>query len=426
VLRTARPEDAAKLAEFNGEMHGDVGFPGSGLADWTTDLFELHHPTFVPERDVTVVEDTTTGRIVSTLFLIGQTWSYSGVTMPVGQPELIATHPDYRRQGLVRAQFDVVHEWSRAAGQPWQFIGGIPWYYRQFGYAYCIDLLSPPIALLSATPPAQVAGYSTRAAVPADIPFLAEVSTASAAQPGLTCVRDADIWRLELARRRGAVPARDIVVIEQADGVGGPRPVGYAAHHPRLRDGLVSLRAFELLPGRSWLEPAAALMTYFQEWLPTQPDGPGRGVRLWLPAGHPALRSLATRVGVGPPSSYGQYVRVPDLAAFIDRIKPVLEARLAESPAVGWTGTLSINLYTEALRLTIDAGRLTTVKREGPPESGADISLPREALLHLLFGNRTLEEMERTTADCRLGTDAGALLMNVLFPLMPYASWELG
>ena len=248
VLRVARPEDAEELAAFNGAMHADIDLPDSTLADWTTDLFELDHPTFVPHRDVTVVENSATGRIVSTLFLIPQQWSYAGVTMPVGQPELIATHPDYRRRGLVRAQFDVVHEWSRAAGHLWQFIGGIPWYYRQFGYTYAIDLASPPVLALGPKPPPDVPGYSVRAAVPADIPFLAEVSAAAAAQPGLMCVRDAEIWRVELSRRRGALPAREVLVIEHQGRTG---PVGYAAHHPRLRDALVSLRAFELLPGHS-------------------------------------------------------------------------------------------------------------------------------------------------------------------------------
>src|SRR5512134_3405601 len=113
VLRSARLDDAAELIEFNGAMHADEGLPASMLEEWTRDLFELTHPTFRPDRDVTVVEDTATGRIVSALFLIPQVWSYAGVPVKVGQPELISTHPDYRRRGLVRAQFDVIHDWGR-------------------------------------------------------------------------------------------------------------------------------------------------------------------------------------------------------------------------------------------------------------------------------------------------------------------------
>jgi len=115
TLRSARHGDGDELGDFNGAMHADVGLPASTLAAWTHDLFESPHPTFRAERDVTVVEDTATGRIVSALFLIPQVWSYAGVPVTVGQPELIATHPDYRRRGLVRARFEVV---TNGAGRP--------------------------------------------------------------------------------------------------------------------------------------------------------------------------------------------------------------------------------------------------------------------------------------------------------------------
>jgi hypothetical protein len=69
-LRSARLEDGGGLADFNAAMLADVDVSGPALWDWTRDLFELAHPTFRPERDVTVVEDTATGRIVSALFLI--------------------------------------------------------------------------------------------------------------------------------------------------------------------------------------------------------------------------------------------------------------------------------------------------------------------------------------------------------------------
>ena len=153
VLRTARA-DHRELAEFNATMHADASVPGSTLAIWTDDLFEVAHPTFEPERDVTVVEDTATGRIVSALFLIPQLWTYAGVTVSVGQPELIAHPPGLPPPGLMRAQFDVVHEWSRRAGHVWQFISGIPWYYRQFGYSYTIDMRDRPVLWLADPPSA--------------------------------------------------------------------------------------------------------------------------------------------------------------------------------------------------------------------------------------------------------------------------------
>ena len=52
----------------------------------------------------------------------------------------MGTLPEYRRRGLVRIQFDVLHAWSRQRGELVQVITGIPNYYRQFGYEYAIDL----------------------------------------------------------------------------------------------------------------------------------------------------------------------------------------------------------------------------------------------------------------------------------------------
>ena len=102
ILRTATMDDAEALSQFNGKVHVD---PGEDFVEhislWTKDLLNGMHPTTRPE-DITIVEDTNTGEIISTVSLIGQTWAYEGIEFPVGRPELVATHKDYRRRGLIR------------------------------------------------------------------------------------------------------------------------------------------------------------------------------------------------------------------------------------------------------------------------------------------------------------------------------------
>lgn len=93
----------------------DTSQPSEGIGAWTRDLFQGRHPTFRPDC-ATIVEDTRSKAIVSSVLLISQTWAFGGVPIAVGQPELIATHPDYRERGLVRAQLEVVHGWSAARG----------------------------------------------------------------------------------------------------------------------------------------------------------------------------------------------------------------------------------------------------------------------------------------------------------------------
>ena len=248
-----------------------------------------------------MVEDTASGRIVSALFLIPQVWSYAGVSIKAGQPELIATHPDYRRRGLVRAQFEVIHDWSRAGGQLFQFIAGIAWYYRQFGYSYAVDLPPRPIMWLGETPPPSTE-FSLRAATNNDLGLLAELEAGATSGTMLGPLRGPEGLILELARRPGGLLACEILVIESTT---EETPVGFVAYQRRLNDGLVSLRAFELRRGTSWLGPTAAVVAHLHQWVRDHPDGPGRGVRFALPTGHPAARCASTRLGWAPPARMG-------------------------------------------------------------------------------------------------------------------------
>jgi predicted acetyltransferase len=74
----------------------------------TRDLISGAHPACRPE-DFTVVEDTATGSVVSSAYLIEQRFFYGGVELCAGLPELVGTYPDYRRRGLVGEQMAVLH-----------------------------------------------------------------------------------------------------------------------------------------------------------------------------------------------------------------------------------------------------------------------------------------------------------------------------
>ena len=99
VMRPATADDVDELSAFNGQMHrGDeLTEPSAWITAWTRDLMTRSHPTF-SVGDFLVVEDTGSGRIVSSLNLISQTWSYGGVELGVGRPELVGTDPSYRRR----------------------------------------------------------------------------------------------------------------------------------------------------------------------------------------------------------------------------------------------------------------------------------------------------------------------------------------
>ena len=67
VLRRANKADAEALVQFNGDLHADPGEDfAENVAEWVQDLMTKPHPTTKPQ-DFTIVEDTKTGEIVSSL-----------------------------------------------------------------------------------------------------------------------------------------------------------------------------------------------------------------------------------------------------------------------------------------------------------------------------------------------------------------------
>ena len=159
--------------------------------------------------------------------------------------------------------------------------------------------------------------------------------------------------------------------------------------------------------------------------IPTDPDGPSacRCPPGTLPAAAPPPASVTE-----PGGSFGLYTRVPDLVALARAVLPVLDRRLAASPAQGWTGTLIVDCYVDGLRLVVADGRVEAVEpwraAFGTDEGqAADVALPRDAFVHLLLGNRSLAQVEAEVADCEVLTDTGALVLDALFPVMALSSW---
>src|SRR5512139_1113120 len=194
-LRFATVDDIEPLAQFNGRIHANEGF-NAFVAQWTREFASLSHPTCGPEN-VTLVEDAQTGQIVSSMCLIPQMWTYAGMPFPVGRPEAVGTDPAYRRRGLVRAQFDVLHAKSDAAGHLVQGITGIPWYYRQFDYEYAIDLdggrcVYP--ALIAPLKEGETEAYRFRLMTRDDVPLVMELYDRDCARSLVACPRSEAEW----------------------------------------------------------------------------------------------------------------------------------------------------------------------------------------------------------------------------------------
>ena len=423
ILRQATAADREALIDCNGAATGnwDTGELDQGTANWTRDLMQGRHPHVSPS-DFTVVEDTHTGTIVSSICLISHTWSYGGIQFGVGEPQLVGTRPAYRRRGLVRAQFEVIHRWSAERGQKLQAITGIPWYYRQFGYELGLALGGGRSGYPSTVPvleEGEPEPYRLRPVAEVDLPFIACLYEHAAKRSPVAGVLDESLWRYELFGKSANRPKRlEWRVVETARG----EPVGCLAHvggwFPTLR-----VAMYELLPGISWLAVTPAVMRYLLTRLPSAEalkaaPSWARNPSFTFDLGpeHPVYRPFLERLP-RPCRPGAWYVRVADLADFLRHIAPVLEQRLAESAVAGHMGELEISFYRNGLRLEFAHGRLARVERWLPdhPNYG-DARFPDLTFLQLLFGYRSLEDLEYAFADCGTRDDEIRALLEALFP----------
>jgi hypothetical protein len=420
IIRRASHADAENLAAFNARIHSDTDEPDTRVADWTRDLLSGSHPTFAPQ-DFTLVEEPQTGKIVSALNLISQTWTFAGIPFKVGRPELVGTDTAYRNRGLVRQQFEIIHEWSRQRGELMQGITGIPFYYRQFGYEMTVNLGGGRVGGSFTLPQwkaEEPEPYRFRPAEPADVLLIARLYSEGTRRSLLASKWDETLWRYELTgKSRNNVNRHELRIIENAAG----EAVGVLGHPAFLWGDMLATNLYELRAGAPWQEITPAVMRYLwrtgEEYARLN-GGKMQAFGFWLIDNHPAFQVAAACLPKIRPH-YAWYLRVPDLPAFIRLIAPVLEERLAQSPVAGYTGDLRLGFYRSGLSLNFQAGRLAQIETWQPSTKNfGKAAYPGLTFLQVLFGYRTQDELENSFADCTSDTDVEPVL-RALFPKLP-------
>jgi hypothetical protein len=439
-LRPATTDDAEVLAAFHADvLRGqDAPEPSPAMAAWGRDLLSGHHPTFDPE-DALMVEDAGTGALVAAAMLVGQTVRYGDVELPVGQPELIGTRPADRGRGIVRALMARLHARSAERGHVAQLIAGIPWFYRQFGYELAVPRGGGPLLRVELLPTARAdLPYRVRPMRAADLAFAVALDRRAAQRYLLTVPRGERLWRWELeGRHRDSAMRSAWSVLETHDGA----PVGVASHHERLDGTVLSVTSVEVAAGVSWRSAWDTLGPHWREVGAAcaargGKPGPSAVSFWWLHREHPLFHAVRFTEWQRPAAVYA---RVPDVPAFLGRIAPVLERRLAASVFAGHTGELRLGFYRDGVRLVFEGGRVEHVEAWRQPadlagqEQGFPSRDPRRAhalfpdltVLQILFGLRALEELEAAFPDCLVRGGETRGLLAALFPKQPSDYWPV-
>ena len=420
ILRRSTHADSEKLAAFNASIHSDDEKPDLRVKAWVSDLLSGNHPTF-GVNDFTIVEEQQTGKIVSSMNLISQIWSYAGIPVKVGRPELVGTDPAYRNRGLVKAQFDVIHEWSRQRDELLQGITGIPYYYRQFGYEMAVNLGGGRTGATFNVPrlkEGQAEVFQFRPAAASDVPLVCDLYQKGCRRSLLAAVWDETMWNYELTgKSENNVDRREIRVIETLTG----EPLGYLSHPFYLWGETIALTGLEIAPGVSWSDIVPAAIRYLWqtgEALAAQNSKTLTGFEFHLAENHPAYKIAEGRLPQNR-RRYAWYLRVPDLAGFLRHITPVLERRLAESYLSPYSGEVKLSFYRTGLNLKFQKDRLVEIEAWQPDtKEYGKASFPGFTFYQLLFGYRDMDELMHAFPDC-FTEDELKPVLPVLFPKQP-------
>jgi len=433
TLRWATPEDNDQLIElaFHALDEGEENHPIVKIfvQDWVDGKFPI-----LRHDDMTVVEDTATGKIVSSMCLFSETWCYGETSIKVGRPELVMTHEDYRRKGLVRKQFDVIHDLSAQRGEVMQVITGIPSLYRYFDYEPALELGGGYRIYPSSFPKLKEedkGNYLLREPVTeSDRSFIKELHEANTGSMLFSMEAPDEVWKFEFdGYTDGSDGKFHWLIIEDKGG----QPLGYVQHDHIFWGPVMDINFLALKPGVGYLNLLPHLIhglwhiaqRKFVDDSFKHPTDDMRGLYMRLGREHPVYDAIGRDQMIKNPP-YAWYVRVPNETTYLNMIKPQIEKQLQESVVgSGFTGELKLNFYRRGTHLKFQAGQLKIENWQPPDGSTGDAHFPVNSFWSLMFGQKTASQLADEISDCWMSRTARALL-DCIFPPFTGQVWVLG
>ena len=408
IMRNVRnEEDRRKFVRF----HTVFNNASEGA---TCDIL-LHEHKAMASEDFFLIEDTATGDFLATVCLIPWEISFDGTELRAAMLEMVLSHPQHRKLGLIRKLILHFQSVVEQRGYDISIITGIPYYYRQYGYTYGLDYES-----MEALPAACL--YSEISAADGQYTLRKAVSKETAAEDGQYILRKA--VSMETAAEDGQYILRKAVSMDVPDldrlysksrcdkNIFIRRPLEYWKY-------LIEKAKFDVRllvdTGRNTIEgyfmvrenPAEQRIDILESAFADAKSCLAGLILLKSKAvtefriisyEKDHLTSLARKSGSRTVRKTQWLLKTKDHARFLEKIRPVLEKRLAAAGFGRLTKDVTVNFFRYAIRICIRDGEIRSIEPVGFLDSsmgadGGDLCIPNDAFVRLLFGYRNLEEL---------------------------------
>jgi hypothetical protein len=404
--------DLEEIATFNARIHEDKRIKQS--------ILDFIHFNKIPDiqRGFLLARNPENGEVISSCCLIPQNLRYGNIPIQAGNPEYIGTDEAFRRKGLISKQIDIMHQWSEENGDDLQFIGGIPNFYRQYGYEMTITMGNRRTDHLSVLDDIKAPENEVifEEATENDIPDLIRLFGQENQTYLVTGDWSKQDWIYKLGNKiNEGCDAELIYMLRRKNGT----LIGAVRYDNTPYEKLFRLLAAEIDPVlATWDEVENAILIQLKELaegFASSGKKPCKEIGLNLPKNHPLMVRCGYLFG-RENKGYKWYIRVPNWLRFLNKVKPVIEENIHQSPYRGLSRTISISLYSSGMKIEFKKGTIVSIKPWQPePHEKSDFRCPEQVFSHLVFGHRTIKEIKHLYVDCYGKKDAEEL-MDYCFP----------
>jgi hypothetical protein len=315
----------------------------------------------------------------------------------------VATRPDYRRRGLQRMLNDAFDRYAIEHGFDLCALAGIPYFYRQFGYEYAVDLDHSTTLDAERIPEAED-GLEARSFTEDDVDAASAMLDEAQSRYYVRCPRTRGVWLMQ--HRTGhynGEPFKAVALTAEGE------LKAYMRYSVDTSNSVLVLKEAGLeSPRYAWQVLAyvgAACKVYGLKKVNSKQF-----------YGDEPTRSMVRLGGVSV-APYAWQVKVLDHLGLFRKLAPLLESRLRRSGYGGLCETLNLNFRKFNIEMTVKESKIVGIER-GVDCRDRTIGLNPYVFPKLLLGHRGVTELEAAYPDFRV-RDTHRPILEAMFPRRP-------
>ena len=338
--------------------------------------------------------------VAAGLLLLPQIWVIDGVEVKVAEMGCVGTRPEHRRQRLQWILNEEFDSYARENNYDLCVLAGIPYFYRQFGYQYAVELNYSTEIDTEKIPTTE--SVVQRGEIKEEyVPKMDEILRNTQQNYFVKSKRTSGVWKMQQdTGTYGGEPFEGIALLKE--GV----LVGYYRYVVDKKNSTLYIRELGVNEELSVAEVSGVLKKHAEE---------NELSKIKTALAHVDPISLHLKqLGAKVNKPYAWQIKPLDLFRLMVKMKPAFEKRLAESQFKGLTRELAFNFFKFAVKMAIVDGKIQDMEKYYGEES-RNLGFNPYAFIQMLLGYKGWREQAEAYPDFGVRDNLDDIV-DVLFP----------